>query len=172
MILISIIPLKYFITIYVLIKIIYFIIFAVCTVKYYILIFNQIISSNLDFKTYTVTENKEVSFDPSVDIVDQGIRLGTYTMVYNFQRPVLTINPNLDLFLKTISQDRTEVKIATTTDNNTTTNATNTTTSNTTNTNTNNTQTLTILFSLIRILYQGLQDLAYFVDLYKGLTCH
>ena len=39
-------------------------------------------------------------------------------MVYNFQRPVLTINPNLDLFLKTISQDRTEVKIATTTDNN------------------------------------------------------
>jgi hypothetical protein len=79
---------------------------------------NQIVSSNLDFQTYTVTENKEVSFDPSVDIVDQGIRLGTYTMVYNFQRPILTINPNLDLFLKTISQDRTEVKVATTTDNN------------------------------------------------------
>jgi len=78
---------------------------------------DTLVSSNLNFQNYTVTDNKEVSFDPAVDIVDQGIRLGTYRMVYNFQRPVLTINPNLDLFVKSISQDRTEIKIATTTDN-------------------------------------------------------
>ena len=78
---------------------------------------NSIIRSNPNFKNYTVTENKTISFDPEVDIQNEGIRLGTYRMVYNFQRPILTINSNLDSFIKSISTDRTEVKIATTTDN-------------------------------------------------------
>ena len=39
-------------------------------------------------------------------------------MVYNFLRPLLTQNSNLDLFIKSISSDRKEIKIATTTDQN------------------------------------------------------
>jgi hypothetical protein len=35
-------------------------------------------------------------------------------MYYNFLRPIITINPNLDLFIQSISSDRTELKISST----------------------------------------------------------
>ena len=77
---------------------------------------NTLVGNDPTFDFYSVTENKEINFDPAEDIERLGFRLGTYRMVYNFFRPLLTQNPNLDLFVKSISSDRKEIKIATTTD--------------------------------------------------------
>lgn len=55
---------------------------------------DTLVGSNINFQDYTVTDNKEVSFDPAVDIENLGFRLGTYKMVYNFFRPILTQNPS------------------------------------------------------------------------------
>ena len=76
---------------------------------------DTIVGNDPTFDFYSVTENKQISFDPAVDIERLGFRLGTYKMVYNFLRPLLTQNPNLDLFIKSISADRKEIKVATTT---------------------------------------------------------
>jgi hypothetical protein len=77
---------------------------------------NTLVGNDPTFDFYSVTENKEINFDPAEDIERLGFRLGTYRMVYNFFRPLLTQNSNLDLFIKSISSDRKEIKIATTTD--------------------------------------------------------
>jgi hypothetical protein len=76
---------------------------------------DTIVGNDPTFDFYSVTENKQISFDPAADIERLGFRLGTYKMVYNFLRPLLTQNPNLDLFIKSISADRKEIKVATTT---------------------------------------------------------
>jgi hypothetical protein len=76
---------------------------------------NTLLNQNLNFKEYTVnTNSNEVIFDPEKNILDYGYRIGTYTMYYNFLRPIITVNPNLDLFLQSISSDRTELKISST----------------------------------------------------------
>ena len=77
---------------------------------------NTLIRSNNNFKDYTVKDDKTVSFDPEKNITDLGFQLGTYKLYYNFLRPIITLNPNLDLFIQSISQDRTELKISTTVD--------------------------------------------------------
>lgn len=79
---------------------------------------DTLVFNNPNFQEYSVTENKEVNFDPAYDIESAGFRLGTYNMVYNFLRPLLTQNPNLDLFIYQISPDRKEIKVRTTADNN------------------------------------------------------
>jgi len=76
-----------------------------------------LVFNNPNFQEYSVTENKEINFDPAYDIESAGFRLGTYNMVYNFLRPLLTQNPNLDLFIYSISPDRKEIKVRTTTNN-------------------------------------------------------
>ena len=73
---------------------------------------NTLLNSNTNFQRYSVTENKEINFDPAVDVEAAGFRLGTYRMVYNFLRPILTDTSNLNLFIKSISPDRTEIKLA------------------------------------------------------------
>lgn len=78
---------------------------------------NTLIGNDPNFQYYSVTENKEINFEPGVDIERLGFRLGTYNMFYNFLRPILTLSPSLDLFIKSISSDRKEIKISTTTDN-------------------------------------------------------
>ena len=65
---------------------------------------NTLLGINPNFQRYSVTENKEINFDPAFDIEEEGFRLGTYRMVYNFLRPILTDNSNLNLFIKNISQ--------------------------------------------------------------------
>ena len=80
---------------------------------------NTLLNQNLNFQDYTVNSNSnEVIFDPEKNILDYGYRVGTYELSYNFLRPVLTLNSNLDLFLQSISEDRTEIKIASTLVNN------------------------------------------------------
>ena len=76
-----------------------------------------LLANNPNFQNYSITENKNINFDPAFDIEQLGFILGTYELQYNFLRPLLTQNPNLDLFIKGISADRTEIKITTTTDN-------------------------------------------------------
>ena len=76
-----------------------------------------LVFNNPNFQEYSVTENKEINFDPAYDVESAGFRLGTYNMVYNFLRPLLTQNPNLDLFINSISPDRKEIKVRTTTNN-------------------------------------------------------
>ena len=78
---------------------------------------DTLVFNNPNFQEYSVTENKEINFDPAYDIESAGFRLGTYNMVYNFLRPLLTQNPNLDLFIYSISPDRREIKVRTTADN-------------------------------------------------------
>jgi hypothetical protein len=79
---------------------------------------DTLVFNNPNFQEYSVTENKEINIDPAYDIESAGFRLGTYNMVYNFLRPLLTQNPNLDLFIYSISPDRKEIKVRTTADNN------------------------------------------------------
>jgi len=79
---------------------------------------DTLVFNSPNFQEYSVTENKEINFDPAYDIESAGFRLGTYNMVYNFLRPLLTQNPNLDLFIYSISPDRREIKVRTTADNN------------------------------------------------------
>ena len=78
---------------------------------------NTLVGNDPTFDFYSVTENKEINFDPAYDIESAGFRLGTYNMVYNFLRPLLTQNPNLDLFIYSISPDRREIRVRTTADN-------------------------------------------------------
>jgi hypothetical protein len=78
---------------------------------------DTLVFNSPNFQEYSVTENKEINFNPAYDIESAGFRLGTYNMVYNFLRPLLTQNPNLDLFVYSISPDRREIKVRTTSDN-------------------------------------------------------
>jgi len=77
-----------------------------------------LLNSIPNFQKYSITDNKVVNFDPELDIQDLGYSIGTFNMYYNFLRPIVTINSDLDLFIQNISQDRTEVKIATTLESN------------------------------------------------------
>lgn len=79
---------------------------------------NTLLNSISNFQNYTLTDNKVINLDPERDITNLGYRLGTYTLYYNFLRPIVTLNSNLDLFIQNISQDRTEIKIATTVESN------------------------------------------------------
>jgi hypothetical protein len=73
---------------------------------------NTLLRINNNFLNYSVNDNKEINFEPAIDIENAGFRLGTYKMVYNFLRPILIDTPNLNLFIKSISADRTEIKLA------------------------------------------------------------
>jgi len=76
-----------------------------------------LISSNPNFQNYSVTNNKQINFEPAFDIESLGFRTGTYRLQYNFLRPVLSLESGLNYFIKNISADRTEIKIGTVTDN-------------------------------------------------------
>ena len=79
---------------------------------------NTLLNNIPNFQNYTLTDNKVINLDPEKDITNLGYRLGTYNLYYNFLRPIVTLNSNLDLFIQNISQDRTEIKIATTVESN------------------------------------------------------
>jgi hypothetical protein len=79
---------------------------------------NTLLNNIPNFQNYTLTDNKVINLDPEKDITNLGYKLGTYTLYYNFLRPIVTLNSNLDLFIQNISQDRTEIKIATTVESN------------------------------------------------------
>ena len=79
---------------------------------------NTLLNNIPNFQDYTLTDNKVINLDPEKDITNLGYRLGTYNLYYNFLRPIVTLNSNLDLFIQNISQDRTEIKIATTVESN------------------------------------------------------
>jgi hypothetical protein len=75
---------------------------------------NTLLNINNNFQEYSVTNNKLITFDPEKNILDLGYRVGTYNLYYNFLRPILTLNPNPDLFIQSISEDRLELKISST----------------------------------------------------------
>jgi len=77
---------------------------------------NTLINTSPNFKDYTIVNNKEIVFDPEKNITDLGYRIGTYNLVYNFLRPIISLNPNLDLFIQNISTDRLEIKVSSTTE--------------------------------------------------------
>ena len=70
---------------------------------------NTLINTSPNFKDYTIVNNKEIVFDPEKNITDLGYRIGTYNLVYNFLRPIISLNSNLDLFIQNISTDRLEI---------------------------------------------------------------
>ena len=79
---------------------------------------NTLLNTNNNFQEYSVTDNKLITFDPEKNISDLGYRVGTYNLYYNFLRPILTLNPNLDLFIQSISNDRSEIRISSTIESN------------------------------------------------------
>jgi hypothetical protein len=75
---------------------------------------NTLLNINNNFQEYSVTDNKVITFDPEKNISDLGYRVGTYNLYYNFLRPILSLNPNPDLFIQSISEDRLELRISST----------------------------------------------------------
>jgi hypothetical protein len=75
---------------------------------------NTLLNINNNFQEYSVTDNKVITFDPEKNISDLGYRVGTYDLYYNFLRPILSLNPNPDLFIQSISEDRLELRISST----------------------------------------------------------
>ena len=77
-----------------------------------------LIESIPNFTKYSITENKVVNFDPESDITSLGYELGNYQLYYNFLRPIITADNTLNLFIQNISQNRTELIIAPTSNEN------------------------------------------------------
>ena len=61
---------------------------------------NTLLNNIPNFQNYTLTDNKVINLDPEKDITNLGYRLGTYNLYYNFLRPIVTLNSNLDLFIE------------------------------------------------------------------------
>ena len=81
---------------------------------------NQLLAINYIFKNYAVENTIDDSnlydtlyLNPTQDIKDAGFDIGQYNAVYNFYRPIFLSNSNTRFYLKEISSDRTEIKIAT-----------------------------------------------------------
>ena len=67
---------------------------------------------NYNFDGYSVTQVGSVSIDPATDLVNQGFDQGNYTAVYNFIRNQISSSLTTPFYIKEISSDRTEIRIA------------------------------------------------------------
>jgi hypothetical protein len=80
---------------------------------------NELLASNYNFTNYSVelTYEDTVAFNqltlsPENDVKIQGITQGTVNSVYYFYRKLLGSSPNEKFLIKTISTDRTELRVA------------------------------------------------------------
>ena len=67
---------------------------------------------NYNYDGYSVTQVGSVSIDPSQDLINQGFTQGNYTAVYNFIRNRISSSLENPFYIKEISSDRTELRIA------------------------------------------------------------
>jgi hypothetical protein len=65
------------------------------------------------FQPATAYTVQELIFDPATDLNNLGITFGDYNVIYNILRPKIVKSFNPSLFIKEISGDRTEIRLAT-----------------------------------------------------------
>jgi hypothetical protein len=80
----------------------------------------QLLRSNYDFENYTIQTTQDNSslyntlyIDPEQDIKSFGYTRGKFTPTYYFYRPLFLSNSGTKFYIKEISGDRTEIRIAT-----------------------------------------------------------
>ena len=81
---------------------------------------NQLLDTNYDFKNYSVQSTTEdsslyntLSLDPERDLKSAGYTLGKFNVGYFFYRNLFLSSNTTRFYIKEISRDRTEIKIAT-----------------------------------------------------------
>jgi hypothetical protein len=79
---------------------------------------NEPLASNYNFTNYTVQNTfqdsdtyNQMIFTPESDVVAQGINQGTVNSIYYFYRKLFSSAPDRKFILKTISSDRTELRV-------------------------------------------------------------
>ncbi|MDB4343384.1 hypothetical protein OAA15_00025 [bacterium] len=77
------------------------------------------LSTNYDYSqqklnqvTPSSTTTDELTIDPKQDLFDLGYTSGEFKLLYNFFRKKITDGPSLKLYIKEISSDRTEIRVA------------------------------------------------------------
>jgi hypothetical protein len=82
---------------------------------------NNLLSSQYKSTSYSFTQDPSITnlggystinIDPEKDLLDLGFDVGQYNIVYNFFEPQLGSNSDLKFYLKEISSDRTELRLA------------------------------------------------------------
>ena len=81
---------------------------------------NQLLDTDYDFKNYSVQSTTEdsslyntLSLDPERDLKSSGYTLGKFNVGYFFYRNLFLSSNTTRFYIKEISRDRTEIKIAT-----------------------------------------------------------
>jgi len=85
-------------------------------IEYFILDLNQNIlySNTAGYPRYSI-QNGDVVIDPQIDIESQGYTEGQYYTIYNFLKRKLSSSPSSTFYIQDISNDRTELRLNTTT---------------------------------------------------------
>lgn len=80
----------------------------------------SLLSSNYDFRDWSITQNSStttltstdiIGLDPSKDIFDSGFDIGNLYAVYNFINPELNSNSTQTYYISDISSNRTELRL-------------------------------------------------------------
>jgi len=67
---------------------------------------------NYNYIGYTTTQKGSINIDPTQDLIKQGFTQGNYTTIYNFVRNRISSSLENPFYIKEISSDRTELRIA------------------------------------------------------------
>ena len=75
---------------------------------------------NYSYKDFTITLDyntkknsvSTINVNPEEDLIKEGYSQGTYTAIYNFLRPQISSSQSNPFYIKQISSDRTEIRIA------------------------------------------------------------
>ena len=82
---------------------------------------NNLLYSEYSSDSYSFTQDPSITnlggystinINPEEDLINGGFDVGQYNIVYNFFEPQLGSNSNLNFYLKEISSDRTELRLA------------------------------------------------------------
>jgi hypothetical protein len=74
---------------------------------------NSILLSELNYREYSILDN-ELYVDPNNDVVNTGYDEGVVNVLYNFYTYILNSSPFTTYYIKEISANRTELRLATT----------------------------------------------------------
>ena len=74
---------------------------------------NSILLSELNYREYNILDN-ELYVDPNLDVVNTGYDEGVVNVLYNFYTYILNSSPFSTYYIKEISANRTELRLATT----------------------------------------------------------
>jgi hypothetical protein len=75
---------------------------------------NNILNSSVPFTDYSILDN-ELYIDPNIDVTLAGFDQGTVNVVYNFYQTLLSSSTSVYYYIKEISPNRTELRLASTT---------------------------------------------------------